>query len=94
VALIHDVTFDFSLDASAVATTSLCIEPRLLVSARLRPLRAADLSKATVHAGHVFRSPAIALDAAAARSLHAHFVAWYRELNGTVINRSSNVDRP
>src|SRR6185436_19606005 len=32
VAVIHDVLFDFAFDASAVATASLCIEPRLLVT--------------------------------------------------------------
>lgn len=57
VAVIHDVLFDFKFDASEVATTSLCIEPRLLVSARLRPLRSVDKLRAAVRAGHVFRSP-------------------------------------
>jgi zinc transporter len=57
VALIHDVLFDFSFDASKVAATSLCIEPRLLVSARLRPLRSVDHLRAAVRAGESFRSP-------------------------------------
>src|SRR5262245_45803775 len=39
IAVMHDVLFDFKFDASAVATASLYIAPRLLVSARLRPLR-------------------------------------------------------
>ncbi len=57
VAVIYDVLFDFTLDASAIASTSLCIEPRLLVSARLRPLRSVDQLRAEVRAGQIFRSP-------------------------------------
>lgn len=57
VAVIHDVLFDFKFDASAIATTSLYIESRLLVSARLRPLRSIDQLRAAVRAGEVFRSP-------------------------------------
>jgi zinc transporter len=57
VALIHDVHFDFSFDPTAVATASLCIEPRLLVTARLRPLRSIDRLRAAVRAGQLFRSP-------------------------------------
>lgn len=57
VAVIHDVLFDFKFDASAIASTSLCVDRRLLVSARLRPLRSVDQLRAAVRAGHVFRSP-------------------------------------
>lgn len=57
VAVIHDVLFDFKFDASAIATTSLYIESRLLISARLRPLRSVDQLRAAVRAGEVFRSP-------------------------------------
>ena len=57
VAVIHDVLFESTFDASAVATSRLCIEPRLLVSARHRPLRSVDQLRAAVRAGEVFRSP-------------------------------------
>lgn len=57
VAVIHDVLFDFTFDAASVGTTSLCIEPRLLVSARLRPLRSVDKLRAAVRSGQAFRSP-------------------------------------
>jgi|CXWL01.1.fsa_nt_gi zinc transporter len=57
VAVVHDVLFDFAFDASSVATTSLCIEPRLLVSARLRPLRSLDQLRAAVRTGQAFGSP-------------------------------------
>ena len=57
VAVLHDVLFDFTFDASAVATASLCIAPRVLVSARLRPLRSVEQLRAAVRAGAGFRSP-------------------------------------
>jgi zinc transporter len=41
-AVIHDGLFEFTFDASDVSTVSLCIEPRVLVSARPRPLRSLD----------------------------------------------------
>ena len=42
VAVIHDVMFDFTFDAAGVSTVILCLEPRLLLSARVRPLRSVD----------------------------------------------------
>jgi len=57
VAVIHDVLFDFTFDPAAIAITSLCIQPRLLVSARLKPLRSVDQLRAAVRLGELFRSP-------------------------------------
>ncbi len=57
VAVVHDVLFDSSFDATEVGTTTLCIGPRLLVSARLRPLRSVDHLRAAVRGGQSFRSP-------------------------------------
>ena len=56
VARIHDVLFDFTFDAP-VATTTLCVKPRVLVSAHARPWRSIDQLKAAVQAGQIFRSP-------------------------------------
>ncbi len=56
VARIHDVLFDFTFDAP-VATTSLCVKPRVLVSAHARPWRSIEQLRAAVQGGHVFRSP-------------------------------------
>src|ERR1700757_4206527 len=56
VARIHDVLFDFTFNAP-IATTSLCIKPRVLVSAHLRPWRSIDQLRAAVQAGQTFRSP-------------------------------------
>lgn len=55
VARIHDVLFDFTFDAP-VATTSLCIKPRVLVSAHARPWRSITQLRSAVQAGQVFRS--------------------------------------
>src|SRR6476659_4510756 len=55
VARIHDVLFDFTFDAP-VATTSLCVKPRVLVSAHARPWRSIDKVREAVDAGQVFRS--------------------------------------
>ena len=56
VARIHDVLFDFTFDAP-VATTTLCVKPRVLVSAHVRPWRSIDQLRAAVQGGQVFRSP-------------------------------------
>jgi zinc transporter len=56
VARIHDVLFDFTFDAP-IATTTLCLKPRVLVSAHLRPWRSIDQLRAAVQAGQAFRSP-------------------------------------
>ena len=55
VARIHDVLFDFTFDAP-VATTTICVKPRVLVSAHMRPWRSIDQLRAAVQAGQVFRS--------------------------------------
>jgi len=56
VARVHDVLFDFTFDAP-VATTTLCVKARVLVSAHARPWRSIDQLRPAVQAGQVFRSP-------------------------------------
>jgi len=56
VARIHDVLFDFTFNVP-VATTTLCVKPRVLVSAHVRPWRSIDQLRTEVQAGQVFRSP-------------------------------------
>ena len=41
VARIHDVLYDFTFDVP-VATTTLCVKPRVVVSAHVRPWRSID----------------------------------------------------
>lgn len=57
-AVVHDILFDFTFDSSAIATLRLCIGPRFMVSARLRPLRSVDRLRDSVRSGKPFRSPA------------------------------------
>jgi zinc transporter len=57
VAVIHDVLFGANFETSEVGTTSLYIGPRMMVSARLRPLRSVDQLRAAVRAEQAFRSP-------------------------------------
>lgn len=58
VAVVHDILFDFAFDPAAIATLRLCIGPRFMISARLRPLRSVDRLRALVRSGTAFRSPA------------------------------------
>jgi zinc transporter len=57
IAVVNDVLFDFSLDAPDISTLWLSADPRMLVSARLKPLRAVDQLRASVNQGKTFRSP-------------------------------------
>jgi zinc transporter len=61
IAVLHDVLFDFRYDASDVSTVCLCVQPRVLISARPRPLRSLDLLRARVKAGESFGSPVVLL---------------------------------
>jgi zinc transporter len=58
VAVVHDALFDFTFDPASVATVNLCMTPRLLVTARLRPVRSVDRLRGAVRAGQDFGSPA------------------------------------
>jgi zinc transporter len=57
IAVLHDVLFDFRYDASDVSTVCLCAQPRVLISARPRPLRSLDRLRAAVKGGESFGSP-------------------------------------
>jgi zinc transporter len=50
-AVINDVTFDFSFEASDLATLWLALSPGLVLSARRRPLRAVDRLRMAVRRG-------------------------------------------
>ncbi len=58
VAVLHDALFDFTFDPESVSTVNLSMTPRLLVTARLRPVRSVDRLRGAVRAGQDFRSPA------------------------------------
>ena len=61
-AVINDVTFDFSFDASDVATLWLAVSAHAVISARSRPLRAIDRLRTAVKRGETLRSSAELLD--------------------------------
>jgi zinc transporter len=52
------VLFDFDFDPAHVSTVTLCVQRRLVVSVRLKPLRSIDRLRDSVKAGEQFRSPA------------------------------------
>jgi len=58
VAVMHDVLFNLSFDAANISTVSVCMDPRLVVTARLRPLRSVDRLRASLKAGQTIRSSA------------------------------------
>jgi zinc transporter len=80
VAVIHDVLFDSAFDGLEVGTTSLCIGPRYLISARLRPLRSVDHLRAAVRAGQGFRSSV---------ELLAHLLQDQADVLGNILRKST-----
>jgi zinc transporter len=58
VAVLHDALFNTGFDYANISTVTLCMEPRLVVSARLKPLRSLDRLRAAVRSGQMLRSPA------------------------------------
>lgn len=58
VGTIHDVLFEFGFDAADVSTVHLCVEPRVLISARVKPLRSLDRVRSSVRSGATFVSTA------------------------------------
>lgn len=56
IAVVNDVLFDFSFDASHISTLWMSVDRRMLVSARTKPLRSVDRLRAAVKNGEVFRT--------------------------------------
>ena len=56
--VIHDAMFNTSFDAGSISTATIWIAPRLVVSARLRPLRSMDRLRAAVKSGQPLYSAA------------------------------------
>jgi zinc transporter len=81
IGVIHDVIFNSSFDAANISTASLCMSPRLVVSARLRPLRSMDRLRASVRGGRSLRSSA---------ELLAHLLRDQAEVLGDIVRQSTN----
>jgi len=56
VGVFHDVLYDFKFDASEISAATLCIQPKLVISARLRPIRSMERVRQEVREGKQFRS--------------------------------------
>jgi len=80
VAVIHDVLFESNFEASNVGTTTLSVGPRMLVSARLRPLRSIDQLRASLRSGRNPRSPV---------DLLAHLLREQAEVLVDVVRKST-----
>lgn len=60
--VINDVTFDFSFDASDVATLWVWVTEAMVVTARLHPLRSVDRLRAAIKNGETLESSVALLD--------------------------------
>ena len=56
-AVLNDLTFDFHFDASNTSTLWVFVGPRLVVSARLHPLRSIDRLRMAIRRGDLVPSP-------------------------------------
>jgi zinc transporter len=56
-AVVNDVHYDFSFEASEISTLWLSVAQRVVISARLRPLRSIDALRESVRRGEIIRSP-------------------------------------
>ncbi len=56
-AVINDVHYDFSFEASEISTLWLSVAQRVVISARSRPLRSIDELRESVRRGEMIRSP-------------------------------------
>jgi zinc transporter len=57
IAVINDVMYDFSFDASQIASVWMCVQHNCVISARMQPLRSVDRLRVAVKAGEDFASP-------------------------------------
>ncbi len=57
IAVINDVHYDFSFEASEISTLWLNVAKRFVVSVRVRPLRSIDALRESVRHGEIIRSP-------------------------------------
>jgi zinc transporter len=84
-AVVNDVMFDLDLEASEIATMWAYADQRLLVTARVKPLRSLDTLRESVRQGERFRSPA---------DLLIHLLRDQADLMMQILRRASiDVDR-
>jgi zinc transporter len=56
IAVVNDVLYDFSFDASHISTLWMSVDQRMLLSARIKPLRSIDRLRTSVKNGETFRT--------------------------------------
>lgn len=61
IAVINDVVYEFSYEASQTATLWMCVHHNFVVSARLHPLRSVDRLQGSIKAGEQIESPVFLL---------------------------------
>ncbi|MGF6551568.1 Mg2+ and Co2+ transporter CorA [Paraburkholderia youngii] len=84
-AVVNDVMFNLEFIPSEIATLWIYANKRLIVTARLKPLRSVDRLRASVRQGEVFRSPA---------ELLVHLMRDQADLRVQIVRRTSaDVDR-
>jgi len=62
VAVVNDVSFEFSFDPSQIETLWVNVGPRMAITARVHPLRSIDRLRGAVRQGITFRSSLLFLD--------------------------------
>ena len=62
VAVVNDVSFEFSFDPSQIETLWVNVGPRMAITARVHPLRSIDRLRHAVRQGITFRSSVLFLD--------------------------------
>ncbi|WP_323123706.1 transporter [Burkholderia alba] len=84
-AVVNDVMFNFELTPSEISTLWAYAHRRILVTARLKPLRSIDTLRAGVKQGELFRSPA---------ELLIHLMRDQADLMVQIVRRTSvDIDR-
>ena len=79
-AVVNDVVFDFGMVSSDISTLWVCTRSRLLITARLQPLRSVDQLRSSVKRGERFRSP---------MELLAHLLRDQGEVLTQIVRRTS-----
>ncbi|RMS80469.1 Cation transporter [Pseudomonas savastanoi] len=84
-AVVNDVVFDFNRLSTDISTLWVCARQRLLITARLQPLRSVDKLRSAVKRGEQFDSPL---------ELLAHLLSDQGEVLTQFLRKTSvNVDR-
>ncbi|WP_440092853.1 transporter [Pseudomonas syringae] len=84
-AVVNDVVFDFNRLSTDISTLWVCARQRLLITARLQPLRSVDKLRSAVKRGEAFDSPL---------ELLAHLLSDQGEVLTQFLRKTSvNVDR-